>query len=101
MSSAIVILIKESPLIWLLSMLPSIRWVSRRLRLPVQQVAFYFYILKIYPVRVYTPVTETSPMCDDPPQDRRGAVSFCHRDIAETPVFMCEQMPYPKFFVLA
>ena len=93
-------LIKDIPLIWPLSMLPSIRRVSRRLILRVQQVAFYFK-QKSYPVRVYTPVTETYPMCDDPPQHRRGAVSVCHTDIAETTVFVCEQKPYPKVFELA
>ena len=44
MSSARVILIKDGSLIWPLSMLPSIHWVSSRLRLRVQRVAFYFYI---------------------------------------------------------
>ena len=64
-------LIKDIPLIWPLSMFSSIRWVSFRLRLRVrlQRVAFYFFV-NGYPVRVYTLVTETYPMCDDPPQDR-------------------------------
>ena len=93
-------LIKDIPLIWPLSMLPSIRRVSRRLILRVQQVAFYFK-QKSYPVRVYTPVTEIYPMCEDPLQDRLGTLSFCHRDIAETTVFICEQKSYPKVFMLA
>ena len=66
-------LIKDIPLIWPLSMFPSktIHWVSYRprLRVRLQRVAFYFFV-NGYPVRVYTLVTETYPMCDDPPQDR-------------------------------
>ena len=71
MSSARVMFIKDIPLIWSLSLLSSICWVScrLRLRLRLQRVAFYFYG-KGYPVRVYTPVTETYPLCHDPPQDR-------------------------------
>ena len=41
------------------------------------------------------------PWCFAVFREWRGAVSFCHSDIAENPVFMCGQMPYPKFFVLA
>ena len=40
-------------------------------------------------------------MCDDPPQDRRGEVSFCYRDIAKTTVFIMWTEALSKGFHVA
>ena len=74
-SSARVMLIKDSPLIWPLSMFPSIRWVSRRLRLRVQRVAFHYYIKKLPGKSIYTRHRKLSDVWRSTTRSTRG--SFC------------------------